>query len=149
MNIKEEAIIYEYILKELNISRDRYTHILRYIQEMMRDYKGHPVDIMKEIPLNLKGNERYFAIFTLGRSFSQLFYEMDDKEKTDFAVNVANSLKFNDEKVANIAEYMTTLKKDMRKKTPVDVIKMIINNKFTDIEKDYMLFIFGIVRPEI
>lgn len=136
---------YKSILKELNISKDRYIHIIRYIQQMLRDYKLHPVDIMKEIPLNLKGNERYAAMFIVGRSLSPLFYKMDDKEKTEFVVTIANALKFSEDMVAAIAEYMTIIKKEMRKNAPVDVIKMIINNQFADTEKDYMLFIFGIV----
>ena len=136
---------YKSILKELNISGDRYIHIIRYIQQMLRDYKLHPVDIMKEIPLNLKGNERYVAVFIVGRSLSSLFYKMNDKEKTEFVVNIANALKFSEDRVAAIAEYMTIIKERMRKNAPVDVIKMIINNQFMDTEKDYMLFIFGIV----
>ena len=39
MNIETEAKIYESILKELNISRDKHRHIIHYIQEMMIDYK--------------------------------------------------------------------------------------------------------------
>lgn len=136
---------YKSILKELNISGDRYIHIIRYIQQMLRDYKLHPVDIMKEIPLNLKGNERYVSMFIVGRSLSPLFYKMDDKEKTDFIVNIANSLRFSDCRVAAIAEHMTIIKRDMRQNAPVDVIKTIINSQFADTEKDYMLFIFGIV----
>ena len=40
---------------------------------MMKDYKGHPVDIIKEIPLNLEWNERYFAVFTAGNFLSPTF----------------------------------------------------------------------------
>ena len=136
---------YKSILKELNISKDRYMHIIHYIQQMMIDYKLHPVDIMKEIPLNLKGNERYATMFIVGRSLSPLFYKMDDKEKTEFVVTIANALRFSEDRVAMIAEYMTIIKEKMRKNAPVDVIKMIINSQFMDTEKDYMLFIFGIV----
>ena len=136
----------EHILKGLNIPKDRYKHIIYYIQQVIRDYKENPIDIIREIPFNLKGNERYLAMFIVGRSFSPLFYKMDDKEKTDFIVNIANALKFSDERVAAIAEYMTTVKKEMRENVPtVNVIKMIINSKFTDVEKDYIIFIFGLV----
>lgn len=91
MSIKGETI--NSILKGLSISNDRYIYIISYIQRMIKDYKGNPVDIIKEIPLNLKGNERYFAIFYVGNSFIPIFSEMDSNEKTDFVVNIANALK--------------------------------------------------------
>lgn len=145
MNTKEEDII-ESILKGLNITKDRYKHIIYYIQHVVGDYKENPVDIIKEIPLNLKGNERYLAMFIVGRFFSPLFYKMDDKEKTDFIVNIANALKFSDERVALVAEYMTTIKIETRKNvSTIDIIKNIINSKFIDTEKDYIVFIFGLV----
>jgi len=113
---------------------------------VIRDYKENPIDIIREIPFNLKGNERYLTMFIIGRYFSPLFYKMDDKEKTDFIVNMANALKFSDERVAAIAEYMITIKNEMRENVPIiDIIKMIINSKFIDVEKDYITFIFGLV----
>ena len=144
MNIEETI---NSILKGLNISNDRYIYIISYIQRMIKDYKGQPVDIIKEIPLNLKGNERYFAIFYVGNSFTPIFSEMDSKEKADFVVNIANVLKFSDESVAIIAEYMSdTVRRQMKENIPtVEIIKGIINSKFTDIEKDYIIFIFGMI----
>lgn len=146
MSVKEEDIVLESILKGLNIPKDRYVYIMSYIQQMAEDYKGKHIDIIKEISFNLKGNERYFAMFIVGKSFSPLFYEMDDIEKTDFVVNIVNNLKFSDERVTIIAEYMTTIKKEMGDNVPIiDIIKMIINSKFRDVEKDYIIFIFGLV----
>lgn len=145
MNIKGETI--NSILKELNISNERYIHIISYIQRMIKDYKGQPIDIMKEIPLNLKGNERYFAIFYVGNSFSPLFSEMDDKEKTDFIVNITNALKLSDKRVDITADYMSdTVRKQMKENIPtIEIIKGIIDSKFTDIEKDYIIFVFGMI----
>ena len=145
MTIKGETI--SSILKGLNISNERYIYIISYIQRMIKDYKRQPIDIIKEIPLNLKGNERYFAIFYVGSSFTPLFYEMESKEKADFVVNITNALKLNDERVAITAEYMSdVVSREMKENiATIDVIKGIINSKFTDVEKDYMLFIFGMV----
>lgn len=145
MNIKGETI--NSVLKGLNISNERYIHIVSYIQRMIKDYKGQPVDMIKEIPLNLKGNERYFAIFYIGNSFSPLFYEMDDKEKTDFIVNITDALKLDKERVAATADYMSdTVREQMKENIPtVEIIKGIINSKFTDIEKDYIIFVFGMI----
>ena len=145
MTIKGETI--NSILKGLNISNDRYIYIISYIQRMIKDYKGQPIDIIKEVPLNLKGNERYFAIFYVGNSFTPLFSEMDSKEQTDFVLNIANALKLSDESVNITAEYISdTVKKQMEENVAtVDIIKGIINSKFTDVEKDYLIFIFGMV----
>lgn len=147
MSIETKVIIHESILKGLNISRDRYKYIISYIMQMIKDYKGHPIDIIKEIALNLKEKERYFAMFTLGSSLSPLFNEMDDIEKEHFVTDIINALKFNEEKVAIITEYMSdTVEKQMRENaTNTEVIKGIINSKFTDIEKDYIIFILGMV----
>lgn len=148
MDIEAEAIVQiESTLKELKISKNRYIHIISYIKRMIKDYKGHPIDIIKEIPLNLKGNERYFAMFITGSYLSPLFYEMDDTEKTKFVTNVADALKFSDKQVAIIAEYLSdTIRKQLRENVAtVEVIKKIINSQFTDAEKDYTIFIFGLV----
>ncbi len=145
MNIKGEIV--SSILKELNISNVRYIYIISYIQLMIKDYKGQPVDIIEEIPLNLKGNERYFAMFYVGNSFSPLFSEMDIKEKADFVVNVANALKLSNERVAATADYMSDIvREQMKENIPtVEIIKGIINSKFTDAEKDYIIFVFGMI----
>ena len=135
------------ILKGLNISNESYRHIISYLRQMIYDYKGQPIDIIKEIPLNLKGNERYFALFYVGNSFSPLFSEMDDKEKTDFVLNITNALKFNKERVDITADYMSdTVRKQMKENIPtIEIIKGITDSKFTDIEKDYILFVFGMI----
>jgi len=145
MNVKGNVI--NSILKGLNIPNDRYTYIMSYIQRMIRDYKGQPVDIIKEIPLNLKVNERYFAIFYVGNSFSPLFLEMDNKEKADFVINMANSLKLSEEKISATADYMSdTIRKQMNENvSAVEIIKGIINSKFTSAEKDYIIFVFGMI----
>lgn len=145
MTIKGETL--NSILKELNISNDRYIYIISYIQRMIKDYNGQPVDIIKEIPLNLKGNERYFAVFFVGNSFNPLFSEMDSKEKADFVLNMANALKLSDEMIERTADYMSdTVRKQMKENiSTIEIIKGIINSKFTDVEKDYLTFVFGMI----
>lgn len=144
MNKEEEEIIH--IIKELNISKDRYVHIISYIQQLLKDYRENPVDIIREIPLNLKGNEKYFAIFVVGRFFSPLFYKMNDKEKAEFVIDIADALKFSDESIASITDYMIIIKNEMLTNVPtIDIIKKIIDSKFTDIEKNYLIFIYGLI----
>ena len=146
MNIKGGETINS-ILKELGIPNDRYIYIISYIQQMIKDYSGQPIDIIKEIPLNLKGNERYFAIFYVGNSFSSIFSDMDSKEKADFVVNMANALKLSDASVEITADYMSdTVRRQMKENIPaIEIIKGIINSKFTDMEKDYIIFVFGMI----
>jgi len=135
-------------LKGLDITNDRYTYIRSYIQQMIRDYNGRPIDVIKEIPLNLKVNERYFAIFYVGNSFAPLFAKMEEsKEKADFVINMANGLKLSEEKISATADYMSdTIKKQMSENvTTIEIIKGIINSKFTSVEKDYIIFVFGMI----
>ena len=145
MSIKGDTI--NSILKGLNISNERYRHIISYLQQLIDDYKGQPIDIIKEIPLNLKGNERYFALFYVGNSFSPLFSGMDDKEKTDFVVNITNALKLSKERIDIITDYMSdTIRKQMKENIPtIEIIKEIIDSKFIDVEKDYIIFVFGMI----
>ncbi len=147
MSTETKVIINESILKGLNISRDRYKYIISYIKQMIKDYKGHPTDIIKEIALNLKEKERYFAMFTVGSYLSPLFYEMNDIEKENFVTYIISTLKFNEEKVALITEYMSdTVRRQMQEHVTItEVIKGIIKSKFTDTEKDYIIFILGMV----
>lgn len=148
MNTEDKTI--NSILEGLNISNDRYRYIVSYLQRTIKDYKGQLIDIIKEIPLNLKGNERYFAIFYASNSFTQPFYEMDDKERTHFVLNIANGLKLSDKSVEMTAEYISdTVGVQMNENIPtIEILKGIINSKFTDIEKYYMIFIFGIVLED-
>lgn len=136
----------ELIIKGLNISKDRYTYIISYIEQVIKDYKGHPVYIIEEIPLNLKGNERYFTMFMAGSLLSPTFYDMNDIEKTNLVENLSYALNFGKETLSIIADYMEDIRKEMRENVPtVEVLKKIIHSNFTDIEKDYILFIFGLV----
>lgn len=135
------------IAQGLNIPMDRQTHIISYIDQMIRDYRDSSIDITKEIYLNLKGNEIYFAMFIIGDHFSPIFYRMDDLERADFLTLFADVLGFSNERVGMMADYMKDkLKKEMKENVPViDMMKGIIDSKFTDKEKGYMLFIFALV----
>lgn len=134
------------VLKGLNISNDRYRHILFYIERMIKDYKGCPTDIIKEIGLNLKGNERYFAIFFTGVTFSPTFLSMNTNNMTTFIVDMTTTLKFSNERVFILTEYISDkIRKQKKEHIPItDVIKEIMyNNEFTNVEKDYITFIAG------
>lgn len=143
MDIKELTVI----AQGLNIPLDRQTHIISYIDQMIRDYRGSTIDITKEIYLNLKGNEIYLAMFITGDRFSPLFNKMNDIERTDFLTLFADVLGFSDKTVGMMADYMKyKIKKEMEEKIPViDMIKGIIDSKFTEKEKGYMLFTLALV----
>ena len=136
----------KYISRELNIPQDRLEYIMSYIMQMIEDYNGSVIDIIKEIPLNLKDKERYFAMFTVGNSFALSFYIMKEEDKEDFMTNIINVTKLNKERTDRIADYMMNkILKDFDKNTPIDMIKIITNETFTDSEKDYILFTLGLV----
>lgn len=130
--------------KELNISIKRYEHIISYVMQMIEDYRGNVADIVKEISLNLKGNERYFTMFVMGNSSSSMFSKANYKEKEEFITNIADALKISQEKAESIMYHIRdAVIKDTKK--DVDIIKKVINSDFKDNEKDYMLFMLGLV----
>ena len=57
---KGSQVTYSDIAKELNIPRNRYDHIMSYVIQMITDYRANIADIIKEIPLNLKGERKIF-----------------------------------------------------------------------------------------
>ena len=136
----------ELIIKGLNISKVRYTYIISYIEQVIKDYKGHPVYIMKEIPLNLKGNERYFTMFITGSLLSPTFYDTSYIEKTNLMENLFYALNLDKDTFSIIADYTENIRKEIRENVPtVDILKKIIHSNFTDTGKDYILFIFGLL----
>lgn len=139
--------IHAKILKALNIPDSRYEHIVSYVTQMIIDYQGNVDDILKEIPLNLKGNEKYFTIFIIGNSSSPSFSTINDEEREKFITSIANSLKISEERTIFLTDYVAnTIIEDIEKnRTPIiDIMKNIINGNFAEIEKDYIIFLLGL-----
>ena len=112
----EPQVIYENISKALDISRDRYEYIVRYVMRMLKDYQGDVIDIVKEIPLNLKGKERYFTMYMMGNSTSPAFSRMNDKQKAGFIKSIMEILKISQEKAESITNYMVNEEMENMKK---------------------------------
>lgn len=139
---------YAKLLKELNIPDDRYEHIVLYVTRMIIDYQGKIPDIIKEIPLNLKGNERYFTMFIVGNSSTPSFSNATEKEKEKFITNITNAMNLSEDKVMQITRFMAdTMLGDIGEKhiPIIDIIKKVINSNFTDREKDYIIFMLGLI----
>ena len=145
----EQFVTYENISKALDISRDRYEHIVRYVMRMLKDYKGDVVDIVKEIPLNLKEKERYFTMYMMGHSSSSAFSRMNDKQKAAFIQSIMEVLKIDQEKAESITYHMAneTMEEMKRDHVPtvIETIKKVIDSDFSEIEKDYILFTHGLI----
>jgi hypothetical protein len=145
MSIRQQ-VTFEDISKALNISKERYEHIVSYVYQMIKDYRGNAADIVKEIRLNLKGNERYLTIYMIGNSSSFTFLRSTDKQKSEFISSITNALKFDQEGTVSVAQHMIQIiLEDIDNNVPtIDTIKKIINGNFMDTEKEYMLFSFGL-----
>ncbi len=141
-----QSVKFEDISKTLNISKDRYDYIVSYVYQMIKDYRGNVADIIKEIRLNLKGNERYLTMFMIGSTSSFTFLRSTDKRKSEFISEITNALKFDEEKALSVAKHMIEIIiEDIDNNVPTtDTIKKILNSDFVDIEKEYMLFSFGL-----
>lgn len=132
--------------ESLNISLDRVSFISRYFNQMNFDYNENVIDIIKEMNLNLKGNENYLAMFIAGNYFSPIFSKMNNNEQEEFLMTIMDSLKFAKDRIELMADYiLDTTKKALAEKISIkDVIKMVIDEKFTNIEKGYLIFIIGL-----
>jgi hypothetical protein len=145
----EPIVTYEDISKALDIPRDRYRHIVRYITQMLKDYKGAVVDIVKEIPLNLKGKERHFAMFTIGRFTSPSFSSIDDERQKEFITDIIDTLKISQEMAglitSDIQNRIPKGKKGDINTSTTDIMKEVIDGDLKDVEKDYISFVLGLV----
>ena len=64
----------------------------------------------------------------------------------EFITNTTNAMKLNKERATLSTDYITYIIIENIGKVPtVDIIKNIVNSDFTDTEKDFILFILGII----
>lgn len=145
----EQSKIYLDMSKALGISKDRYEHVMSYIARMSRDYQGDILDIIKEIPLNLKGKERYFAMFIIGYSSSQPFSSINDERKEEFIVDIINTLKISQEMaglvISDLKNRIPKEKTENANVLIIDIIKKVIDGDLKDVEKDYVSFVLGLI----
>ena len=136
------------IQDRLNISGSR----ARYIVDYIKMYSKGPEDvcsILKEIPLNFKGNEKYFAVYTASlfviHHSDQIKKDKQNKFLDDMWNNAAKCFSFDLNKLLDISSDLLKTK---------DTLIEIINGQFTENEKIVLLFIYylsmlGYLRRQI
>lgn len=143
---REAEITFSMILDGLKISKDRGRDIISYAKTLIRDYENNPADALKEIPLNLKSNGKYFASFIVGNHYASMAIDMNAQQIETFLSGIAEILKISVDKELEIIDYLTNDvigKMTDAKLSLSDIIKNMANSKFNDIEKDYMFFVYG------
>ncbi len=144
--------IYTEIIGALNISTDRYEYIKSYIASMISDYEGNIPDIIKEIPLNLKGNERFLAIFIVGHGSFRIFAAANLEQKKEFIERILEVTGLSPERGESIMHMIEDMiLKDIEKYEPLsnaEIIKKIASSDFTNAEKDYILFMLGMIYTQ-
>lgn len=144
---KEAGAILSLVIQGLSISPDRGIRIVSYVNTLMRDYENLPSEALKEIPLNLKSNEKFFASFVLGNRYAPIFIKMNTEEVETFLSGIAESLKIYEDKETEILDYLVddVMGKMVEAKMNLpDIVKNMANSKFSDIEKDYIFFSYGL-----
>lgn len=145
----EQPTIYLDMSKALGISKDRYEYIMSYIARMTRDYQGDVVDIVKEIPLNLKEKERYFTMFIIGRYTSSPFSSVNDERKGEFITDIIEVLKISQEMARLItSDIQNRIPKNTKENinvSTIDIIKKVIDDDLKDVEKCYVAFVLGLI----
>ena len=120
--------------------------IFNYIRRLLKDYPNDPVGALKEISLNLKRNERYLADFILGNYYSPTFKEMKESEMAEFLAQIAYEMDMGVDRMDVVLAYIIEdMIIKMREQSITDVIKTILSTDFSDKEKDYLLFSFGML----
>ena len=143
---REAEITFSLILDGLRISKDRRRHIVSYAETLIRDYENKPAEALKEIPLNLKSNGKYFASFIVGNHYAPMIIDMDAQQIEAFLSGIAEILKISVDKELEIIDYLTNdvMGKMVDAKLSLsDIIRNMANSKFNDTEKDYMFFVYG------
>lgn len=145
-SVREAEITFFVILDELKISKDRGKNIISYAKTLIRDYENKPADALKEIPLNLKSNAKYFASFVVGNHYASMTIDMDAQQIETFLSGIAEILKISVDKELEIIDYLTedVMGKIAEAKWSLsDIIRNMVNSKFNETEKDYMFFVYG------
>ena len=145
-NKSEREITFSMILDGLKISKDRGRNIISYAETLIRDYEDKPADALKEIPLNLKSNSKYFASFIIGNHYASMTIDMNAQQIETFLSGIAEILKISVDRELEIIDYLTedVIGKTVGAKLSLsDIIKNMANSKFNDTEKDYMFFVYG------
>lgn len=145
-SVREAEITFSVILDELKISKDRGKNIISYAKTLIRDYENKPADALKEIPLNLKSNAKYFASFVVGNHYASMTIDMDAQQIETFLSGIAEILKISVDKELEIIDYLTedVMGKMAEAKWSLsDIIRNMVNSKFNETEKDYMFFVYG------
>ena len=104
---REIVTIFAMILDGLRISKDRARSIISYTKILIRDYENNPADALKEIPLNIKSDGRYFASFIVGNHYASMTIDMDAQQIEAFLSGIAEILKISEDKELEIIDYLT------------------------------------------
>lgn len=140
MNNRKQIITRENTLSlgiqdSLNISESRREHIISYVK-MISKGPEDVCNVLKEIPLNFKGNEKYFAIYIVTLF---IIHHSDNlkKEKQDIFLDDIwhSTTKCFGLDLDNLLDILSGL---LKKDTLIEVI----NGPFTENEKIILLFLF-------
>lgn len=134
------------IIKGFDVPLGRGRAILDYTNQLLKDYPNDPAGALKDIALNLKRNERHFAVFIIGNHYGLVFKQMKDKEMIEFLATMAEEIDVGTDRIDPVLTYFiedVTIK--MRGEPITKIIKNTLSTTFSEKEKDYILFSFGLL----
>lgn len=134
------------ITKGFDISLKKGSIIINYVNQLLKDYPNDPSGALKEIPLNLKKNERHLASFTLGNHYASIFKEFSEEEMKEFLAIIADEIDLGIDRIDIVWSYIITdIIIKMKGEQLTMVIKNILSTTFSEKEKDYILFSYGLI----
>ena len=86
------------------------------------------------------------ATFALGNQYSPIFKKMKEEEIIEFLATIADEIDIGTDRIDPVLTYIfkdVTIK--MREQPIKKVIKNILSTTFSEKEKDYILFSFGML----
>lgn len=124
-------------------SRIRTAEITTFLKGLMKKHNKSIIKILRDINLELKGYEKNFALYVLGKNFKDSFEKMPEDEKDKFLIGTAKILNVSEDKITNILSYLIDfIEKQLE---PSEIIKKIVVSNFKDNEIDYMMLVLGLL----
>lgn len=123
------------------------SYVVPLLQDLIKQYNEDIVKISKAIsstPQMLEEeNMRWFALYLLGKNFSDSYHKMPKDEEKKYVLNIAQGFDiYSGDRIFEMLNYLVDLID--KEKEPSDTIKRIAVSDFKDNEINYMMLLRGL-----
>lgn len=124
----------------LNQAPYRVNEIMMYLKDSNKKHNRDIFKILKDINLKLKGYEKNFAMYVLGKNFKYTFDKISKGEQVKYIIDLGEILSV--ERIPDKLDYFTRLIEELG--SPPKIIQRLAVGNFKDNEIDFMILILGL-----